>query len=211
MNNVMSVESLRNLPIEDWVWIVLLNGRKIGGVSKMYLRKFGHLDTEFIAYELSLHHLYYSDYNKTWVAYKNKEQAEADTHCAICHMPLGNVLPKVDVHGNLYCNGCYEAKCELEVLKAKRSAKRSVEVPCSIGDTVYFSRCGRFNYGVIRSVNFTCDNLFFEWVTYDYSGDVPEFIDDGDFSLEDIGKTVFLTEEERDKYLLEEDNGTDED
>ena len=78
----LTIEELRNLPVGDWVWIV----DEEDGVSfyarhdeeccvtmhpKTHCDEFAYTSAdEFGAYD-------FTDYGKTWLAYRNKEQAEA--------------------------------------------------------------------------------------------------------------------------------------
>ncbi len=70
----LSIEEIKQLKNGDWVWIVDTN-------ANSYYAEVIVITTEVFAvisssYKIPAHLL--QDYGKTWVAYKNKEQAECD-------------------------------------------------------------------------------------------------------------------------------------
>lgn len=71
----LTIEQLKALEVGDWVWVVDKGAR-----SSAY---FKIIDTalmfDIISIDTSLW-LNYSNYGKTWLAYKNKEQAEEDNN-----------------------------------------------------------------------------------------------------------------------------------
>lgn len=69
----MTIEQLKALEIGDWVWI-----KTPSGATSYYKKADSICDTAFVAVggKTGLYQQY-SDYGKTWLAYKNKEQAEA--------------------------------------------------------------------------------------------------------------------------------------
>lgn len=79
MNKPLTIEQLKALEVGEWVWLICIReGRHSDG---FYVRKEGRAfnDTKFVYdhincddYEVD----YYSNYGKTWLAYKNKEAAE---------------------------------------------------------------------------------------------------------------------------------------
>ncbi|MDE6966577.1 MAG: hypothetical protein K2O94_06330 [Clostridiales bacterium] len=71
----LTIEELKSLEVGDWVWIETpqhTDGQYLqvhyGGVNSIQCYKVKN-ENELL--------LLYSDYGKTWLAYKNKEQAEA--------------------------------------------------------------------------------------------------------------------------------------
>lgn len=74
--------------------------------------------------------------------------------------------------------------------------EKTIEFPCFVGDEVYFPDPASMS-GTIESI-YIGENgkITFEWASGCYGPDGYEGYDDGDFTLEDIGKTVFLTKEE---------------
>ena len=69
---------------------------------------------------------------------------------------------------------------------------RLIELPCKVGDTVYFALIGRIIEKKVFSI------VSFSNSTRIYCGGTSEY-----FRPEDIGKTVFLTREEAEKALRE--------
>ena len=79
-----------------------------------------------------------------------------------------------------------------------------VRLPCKVGDTVWI-KGDRFP-AVIEEIRITDDGVYFAYVEYDKGYEETEVWDNGEFTLSDIGKTVFLTHEEAEK-ALEGNNG----
>lgn len=74
----------------------------------------------------------------------------------------------------------------------------TVTFPCWVGDEVYFLD-PHSSYGTITDIYINSKgDITFEWANGYYGPDGYEGWDDGDFTEIDIGKTVFLTKEERD-------------
>ncbi|MCI8945074.1 MAG: hypothetical protein HFE33_05335 [Clostridia bacterium] len=79
----MTIEQLKSFEVGDWVWIVTLEDyyrpndvpygeyHRIVGTCSHYYFEVNYGTTDF--YELP-----YCNYGKTWLAYKNKEQAEGE-------------------------------------------------------------------------------------------------------------------------------------
>lgn len=65
----LTIEELKALEVGDWIWVV---GKEPDRAC--YLQKDTRSEQRFNQLSWSLS---YSDYGKTWLAYKNKEQAEA--------------------------------------------------------------------------------------------------------------------------------------
>lgn len=105
----LTIDELRALKAGDWVWIIRY--AKIGYYAEIVVT-----DT-FEAFAVASvcndrKHLF-PEYGKTWIAYKNKEQAEEE-QCANCDRNISDELPKVDVDNKRYCHQCYEDKCKGE-------------------------------------------------------------------------------------------------
>lgn len=81
--------------------------------------------------------------------------------------------------------GCYKPK------------SRFIELPCEVGQTVYRTSgnyCGQEIYkGVVDQISIGKDGTFLFWV---YGHPLA-------FTVDDFGKTVFLTKEEAEKALAE--------
>ena len=75
--------------------------------------------------------------------------------------------------------------------------------PCKVGDTVYFDAIGYHDSAEIDGIHIDAQGMHFTWVQYDVGVDITELWDEGEFDIEEIGKTVFLTKEEAEKALAE--------
>lgn len=78
---------------------------------------------------------------------------------------------------------------------------KTIELPCYIGDTVYFAEEYYRDEAEIEEIRIDENGIMFCWVQYDVGVDITEVWDDGEFMLEDIGKKVFLTREEKEQAL----------
>lgn len=113
------------------------------------------------------------------------------TSCKEC---ICEIVCKYNDGVNEYCKGnCPHFK----------DRTRFVELPCKVGDTVYFATKDRFNSATIDEITITENGMQFYWLQYDKSYEITEIWDDGTFSDKDIGKTVFLTREAAEKALEE--------
>lgn len=82
----LTIEQLKALEIGDWVWVVCC----IAGTYAMKINQSEKcLEYQTIA-EIS--YLDYSDYGKTWLAYKNKEQAEAEGEIVELPCKVGDTI-----------------------------------------------------------------------------------------------------------------------
>lgn len=71
MSKPLTIEELKALPVGDWVWVVNLQEK-----SGVYHRKSFNSDKELLVISIAMAGFPYYNYGKTWIAYKNKEQAE---------------------------------------------------------------------------------------------------------------------------------------
>ncbi len=83
----------------------------------------------------------------------------------------------------------------------------SITFPCMVGDTIYLPDCGAINFGTVENIYINLlpngsKEIIYSWASYNVGPEGIECWDEGDFTADDIGKTVFLTEEARDEYLL---------
>ena len=85
-----------------------------------------------------------------------------------------------------------------ELLKAEKDG-RLVVPPCKVGDTVWIK--GDKFPAEIEEIRITDDGIYFAYVEYDRGYEETEVWDTCEFTLSDIGKTVFLTREEAEKAL----------
>ena len=74
-----------------------------------------------------------------------------------------------------------------------------IKLPCKVGDKVYIP--GHQFPSEIWEISINGDGVFANYVEYEYSPELTELWDDGDFAIKDIGKTVFLTREEAERAL----------
>lgn len=70
MSKPLTIDELKALDVGDWVWIDYT-----AGGQRFYAKKYAKSDDVLDITETPCE-LPYSDYGKTWLAYKNKEQAE---------------------------------------------------------------------------------------------------------------------------------------
>ena len=74
-----------------------------------------------------------------------------------------------------------------------------IVLPCKVGDTVYpLNADSRFR-AFIEKIEIDANDIIFCWVQYDIGVDCTECWDEDWFTIDDIGKTVFLDETE---YLI---------
>ena len=85
-----------------------------------------------------------------------------------------------------------------ELLRAEKDG-RLVVPPCKVGDTVWIK--GDKFPAEIEEIRITDDGIYFAYVEYDRGYEETEVWDNCEFTLSDIGKTVFLTREEAEKAL----------
>lgn len=67
MSKPLTIEELKTLPVGEWVWVIFTWTKWQG--------EYMTIDNLCVC-DSSQNEYLYSDYGKTWVAYKNKEQAE---------------------------------------------------------------------------------------------------------------------------------------
>ena len=105
-----------------------------------------------------------------------------------------------------YCQDAGKAIKRLSELEDKIEYGTLVELPCKVGDTVYFPIDNGRDCAEIDEIHIFEKDIVFEWVQYDRGYELTELWDEGDFSIRDIGKTVFLTKAEAEKKLKEQQN-----
>lgn len=112
--------------------------------------------------------------------------------------------------GGTFCeNGSCSQRKVWERLKEYEDMEeqgRLVVLPCKVGDTVYHF-CDEFgcilpyfvetfNVGFLDK-----DRNYWRWEANSHAEETDELLDELDFDLDDIGKTVFLTREEAQRTL----------
>lgn len=157
MSKPLTIDELKALQVGDWVWLERVSEEEIP--AQLYDEQFyyrvaavgdDYKEKFFEAVGGELRHraiLNYEDYGKTWLAYKNKEQAEA-------------IEERFTHEDSTY----YEkALVRLQELENKIAKGEIVELPCKIGDpiwVVYRDFDHRFNeYKIYES---TCTGFAFE-------------------------------------------------
>lgn len=107
-------------------------------------------------------------------------------------------LVKASVYGNID-EGFYGPELNCENVTDYLLANGVIVPPCKVGDIVYpLNADSRFR-AFVEKVEITADGLCFGWVQYDVGVDCTECWDEDLFTIDDIGKTVFLDETE---YLV---------
>lgn len=117
----LTIEQLKELEVCDWVWIVSPYHKQDG----MYLQKYSKDDEFFKATSTEvIIDRRYSDYGKTWLAYKNKEEAEDvyDKLQAECDDKERYTI-------ELY-NRAREVERELKEIKTRIAKGEIIELPC---------------------------------------------------------------------------------
>ena len=80
-----------------------------------------------------------------------------------------------------------------ELAEADRDG-RCVVLPCKVGDTVYFADPSHPS-ATIEGIKLSKGETEYCWVQYDNGPEVCELWDEGYFTDDEIGETVFLTRE----------------
>ena len=92
-----------------------------------------------------------------------------------------------------------------------KDKSKYIELPCKVGDVVY-SYCYEFDYILpyfVENINIgflANDRTFISFEANSHADETDELLDDIDFDLEDIGKTVFLSKSEAEQKLKELNN-----
>lgn len=103
------------------------------------------------------------------------------------------------------CDSCGEnspSYC-IEAIADFLLANGVIVPPCKVGDTVYFTNDDPRCSAEIDGIHIDEQGVHFGWVQYDVGVDITELWDEGEFDIDEIGKTVFLTFEEFEKALAE--------
>jgi hypothetical protein len=106
-------------------------------------------------------------------------------------------LARQNLYDDIFSEAC---KLAIEALQ-ERPKGRWIELPCEIGDTVYFIDSPI--PAVVDGIRIVEDGIIVDWVQYDKSYELTEVWDYGGFDATDIGETVFFTAEEAEKALAD--------
>lgn len=158
----LSIEEIKQMEINDWLYLKRTepydNRERYYSIKIKNIKSvvFGCGEGGYLAFS-------YDDYGKTWVAYKNKEQAE-------CKGVLKNLI-------------------------------------CDIGDKVYIVNKDNtyrpIDEGIIDTIVIIEHDIIYEWNSYDYGCETIELWDEGEFTADDLGKSVFLDYEQAEQKLKE--------
>ena len=80
-------------------------------------------------------------------------------------------------------------------------------LPLKVGDVVYFPVEDYHDSAVIDGINITAHGTSFTWVQYEVGADITECWDDGEFDIDEIEKTVFLTRAEAEAHMPQPPKG----
>lgn len=110
----MTIQEIRNLAVGDWVWIIdcdLRKGkyRQLVGVDNEHD---GCRFTFTSSYRQKGYHRHVSNYGKTWLAWKNKEQAEAKDEIVELPNDVQTVLLRTIVYKTKFARTDYFARFE---------------------------------------------------------------------------------------------------
>lgn len=73
MSKPLTIEELKSLKVGDWVWLMLKDDKGYyDQIIDMWVADGWMLFKKAVSMQ------FYSDYGKTWLAYKNKEAAEGE-------------------------------------------------------------------------------------------------------------------------------------
>lgn len=78
-----------------------------------------------------------------------------------------------------------------------------LRLPCKVGDAVYFPKYDYHDSAIITQIEIDKQGIIFYWAQYEYGVDVTELWDDGYFSIDEIGKTVFPIREQAEQAMKE--------
>lgn len=98
---------------------------------------------------------------------------------------------------------CKTQENELAKVVELLKADRLIELPCKVGDTVYFPTQDRHDEATVNSISIGEEGILVHWVQYERGVDIIELWDEDFFEISEIGKTVFLTKEEAEAKLAE--------
>lgn len=100
-------------------------------------------------------------------------------------------------------NGEVEEKQFIEFITDYQIANGVFALPFNVGDKAYSVECGSGSPMEIEDIHILKDDVIFEWAQYDRSYEYTETWDEGDFSIDEVGKTIFSSVEELPTPLLE--------
>ena len=117
---------------------------------------------------------------------------------------LIELIVNADTYDSYECKLCTKEDTSCTLCNAGKLADHIladgwIRPPCMVGDTVYPLNADRRFRAIIEKIEINANGLLFYWVQYDVGVDCTECWDEDLFTIDDIGKTVFLDETE---YLI---------
>lgn len=118
----LTIAQLRNLEAGDWVWLITREEQE--NLYAKFSHHYNNFGREAYCFETVGYtfHLFEDDYAKTWLAYKNKEQAEAKGE--IVELPQG----WLDTLKLLTCGAMCYADIDDMVAKGMKNSKKLGEL-----------------------------------------------------------------------------------
>lgn len=89
----------------------------------------------------------------------------------------------------------------LKAYEDKEEQGLLIELPCKVGDVVYFPIYDYHDSAIIETIRVEENGIFFDWYQLEVGVDCTEVWDNGTFTLEMVGKSVFLTRSEAEEAL----------
>lgn len=143
----LTLEQLKALEIGEWVYVVDLEN-KSGGYYHLITPYSNTFCGETIDGERhSMYICQYSSYGKTWVVYRNKEEAE-------CKEKIVKLICEVD--DKVFVPWVYEEKSGIDEYKITKIhlLKGSIEYQTNIIDYEYCHPLSQFNHSVLIDYDF---------------------------------------------------------
>lgn len=126
-------------------------------------------------------------------------------HCNVCEKRTCS-----ECQGS-FCDECgiyseYDGRASVENCTDFKDKSLDLDLPCKVGDVVYFAVEHSHNTAEIDGIHIDEQGIHFSWVQYDVGVDTIELWDEGEFDIDEIGETVFLTIESMEQALKEHRN-----
>lgn len=137
----LTIEELKKLEVGDWVWVVEKEGAyPTHDFRGEYCRKVPpYLDGFCYGWHGNGGYYKYEDYGKKWLAYKNKEQAEAKSE--IVELPCEEFIPMYFI--------AFGRNCRPEIIRSHHWEWKHYALICGDDIVNYNTQNGQlFEYGV---------------------------------------------------------------
>lgn len=206
----LTPDELKALEVGDWVWIVKDNIGSYGKIEETYNFITQKKDKRILAYDVYVY-IGLDGYGTTWLAYKNKEQAEGiDEIKRFAEYVGSKIAGHGDYHGDsilsaLYCAAEGKEISDIKPLEAKGEI---VELPCKVGDKIYVPWVWK---GQNDIMTLTCNSITLTATIhyikcYDFETDDNDFgnmFSDGTFQLAEYRYVWFTDKTEAERRLAE--------